>query len=268
MYPDEIFLGMTLYDIFILIGVIAAFILADKMTVKLGFSIELQRIVIVCALSCVIVGYASAVLFQAFYNIAERGKFVIDKNTGATFYGGLIGGTITFLLIYFLAGRHFCKDKREAVRRFPEMGNIGACCVPLAHAFGRIGCLMAGCCYGRETDAWYGIAMKFGDVTQKVVPIQLYESLFLFALAAVTILLFYKNTGKHKFPLLPFYCLLYGVWRFCIEYARADYRGTTIVSFLTPSQLVAVLLIIVGIVYFSVWGYKRKKAMKAEQANV
>ena len=56
MYPDTLFLGLTLYDIFILVGVVAAFLLADRMTVKSGFSVTLQKIVIVCALSCVIVG--------------------------------------------------------------------------------------------------------------------------------------------------------------------------------------------------------------------
>ena len=59
MYPDTLFLGLTLYDIFILVGVVAAFLLADRMTVKSGFSVTLQKIVIVCALSCVIVGYGS-----------------------------------------------------------------------------------------------------------------------------------------------------------------------------------------------------------------
>lgn len=142
MYPHSLFLGLTLYDIFILVGVVAAFLLADRMTVKRGFSVSLQRIVIICALSAVIVGYGSAVLFQAFYNIAERGKFVIDANTGATFYGGLIGGAGAFLLVYFIAGKHFCKDN-EAVKRFPDMLDIGACCIPLAHAFGRLGCLTA-----------------------------------------------------------------------------------------------------------------------------
>ena len=92
MYPHSLFLGLTLYDIFILVGVVAAFLLADRMTVKRGFSVSLQRIVIICALSAVIVGYGSAVLFEAFDFIAVRGLFVIDSNTGATFYGGLIGG--------------------------------------------------------------------------------------------------------------------------------------------------------------------------------
>ncbi|MFQ7078868.1 MAG: prolipoprotein diacylglyceryl transferase family protein [Christensenellaceae bacterium] len=195
----------------------------------------LQRIVIICALSAVIVGYGSAVLFQAFYNIAERGKFVIDANTGATFYGGLIGGAGAFLLVYFIAGKHFCKDN-EAVKRFPDMLDIGACCIPLAHAFGRLGCLTAGCCHGRETDAWYGINMynytngAGEEVWHRVVPIQLFESIFLFALAAVLIVLFSK-TGKHKFPLMPLYCVGCGIWRFYRICARGR-RGNTFIPFL------------------------------------
>ena len=272
MYPHSLFLGLTLYDIFILVGVVAAFLLADRMTVKRGFSVSLQRIVIICALSAVIVGYGSAVLFQAFYNIAERGKFVIDANTGATFYGGLIGGAGAFLLVYFIAGKHFCKDN-EAVKRFPDMLDIGACCIPLAHAFGRLGCLTAGCCHGRETDAWYGINMynytngAGEEVWHRVVPIQLFESIFLFALAAVLIVLFFKNRGKHKFPLMPLYCVGYGIWRFFIEFARADDRGNTFIPFLTPSQFVAVLLIAVGVVYFLLWFFKWRKTPPQTDKN-
>lgn len=270
MYPYPIIeIGgksiLTLYELFILIGVLAAFFLADRMTQKRGFSVALQKIVIVCALAGVVLGYGSAVLFQAFYNFMESGKFEIASNTGSTFYGGLIGGAVVFLLIYFLAGKRFCKDN-EAVKRFPDMLNIGACCVPLAHAFGRIGCLTAGCCHGAETDAWYGIRMyrytilsTGEEVWHKVVPTQLYESIFLFILAAALIVLFYKNTGKKKFPLMPVYCVGYGVWRFFIEFARADDRGATIVSFLTPSQLIALLLFVVGVVYFSLWFFKRRK---------
>lgn len=269
MYPYELFLGITLYEVFILIGVIAAFFLADRMTVKRGFSIALQRIVIVCALAGVVLGYGFAVLFQAFYNFMETGRFEIADNTGSTFYGGLIGGAAVFIAIYFIAGKRFCKDN-EAVKRFPDMLDIGGVCVPLAHAFGRLGCLMAGCCHGAETKAWYGINMyaytllsSGEEVWHRVVPVQLYESIFLFILAGVLIFLFFKNTGKKKFPLLPVYCVGYGVWRFLIEFARADDRGATIVSFLTPSQLIALLLIVVGVAYFAVWFVRRRKERTA-----
>ena len=41
--------------------------------------------------------------------------------------------------------------------------------------------------------------------------------------------------------------IAYGAWRFAAEYLRDDYRGTTLVSFLTPSQLTAVLMMLGGV---------------------
>jgi prolipoprotein diacylglyceryltransferase len=42
----------------------------------------------------------------------------------------------------------------------------------------------------------------------------------------------------------------YGAWRFLIEYARDDYRGTTVVEFLTPSQFIALVMIVGAVVLF------------------
>lgn len=270
MYPYAILeIGgegiLYFYDLFLAVGMIAALLLADRMTVKRGFSVALQRLVIICGAAAVVLGYGSAVLFQAFYNYLEdpSAGFRINEDTGATFLGGLIGGAGVFLFVYFIVGKYLCKNG-EQKQRFPDMLDIGAVCIPLAHAFGRIGCLFGGCCYGAETDAWYGIEMADGT---KVVPIQLFESIFLFALSCVLIVLFFKNTGKKKFPLMPVYCTAYGLWRFFIEYARADDRGATVVSFLTPSQLVALILIVVGVAYFALWFFRRKKKRKIELEN-
>ena len=261
MLPNVTFLGLYLYDICILIGVLVAFFLADRLVIKSGFSLKLQRLVIVAAFLAVVVGYGSAVLFQAFYNFLDTGVFSL--RSGATFYGGLIGGVAVYLLVWFIGGKKYCDDN-EQITRFPEMLSIGACCVPLAHAFGRIGCLFAGCCHGQATDAWYGITMLTNEGWVKVVPVHIFEALFLFALSAVLIILFVKKPAW-KLPLMSFYCGIYGIWRFVIEFFRGDERGKTIVSFLSPSQLTAVLLILFAIGYLVFWIIKRKK-MKKESA--
>ena len=65
---------------------------------------------------------------------------------------------------------------------------------------------------------------------------------------------------------MPIYAIVYGIWRFFIEYARADHRGETVVSFLTPSQLIAILMIAAGIAYLCVWYIqKRKKEGKNDE---
>ena len=58
---------------------------------------------------------------------------------------------------------------------------------------------------------------------------------------------------------------MYGVWRFFIEYARGDYRGETFVSFLTPSQLIAVLLIVIGTAHLMIWYVTKRKHGAAVQ---
>jgi len=258
MYPNTIFLGMSLYDIMIMIGVIAAIWYADRECTKQGFSLALQRGLIIAGFLAIMLGFLSATLFQAFYNWLETGVF---RWQGMTFYGGLIGGAAVFLLIWFFVLGRFCKDKKEPIKRFGTLADAAAVAIPLAHGFGRLGCLFGGCCHGKIVDAWYAVPMKLGGVWVKAVPIQLYEALFLFALAALVWWLLHRKTEK-RLPGLPIYMLAYGVWRFFIEYARADERGETIVPFLTPSQLTAVILVLGGVVYFIIWYLlKRRNTM-------
>ena len=120
-------------------------------------------------------------------------------------------------------------------------------CVCIAHALGRIGCLFAGCCHGKVYAEKRAFTLPLLTIsasgnllkTEYTVPVQLYEACFLFALGAFLIC----RVLRKKTYGLPLYLALYGAWRFFIEYARADDRGATIVSFLSPSQLVALILI-------------------------
>ncbi|MDE5547465.1 MAG: prolipoprotein diacylglyceryl transferase, partial [Clostridia bacterium] len=88
-----------------------------------------------------------------------------------------------------------------------------------------------------------------------MVSVQLFEALFLFALFGVLSYLVLK--GKEN--VLPLYMISYGVWRFAIEFARGDDRGKTIISFLTPSQLVAILLVLGGVAFLTVLILQKKK---------
>ena len=260
MLPEFTILGMDLYSWMLTIGVVAAMLFADRVCTKRGFSLALQRGLIVTVMLTVVAGYGSAMLFQAFYNFLETGKFILK---GATFYGGLIGGAVIFFVMWFGVLGHFCKDKKEPLKRFPDIADVAAVVIPLAHGFGRLGCLFAGCCHGKIVDAWYAVPMYLYGAWVKAVPIQLFEALFLFALSAALYFLLRKRVGEKRLPLLPMYLSVYGVWRFFIEYARADSRGETVVSFLTPSQLTAVVLILVGTAYFIIWYVlKRSKDMQ------
>ena len=244
MFPYKVFLGMDLYTLLMAAGVVAAMLFIRLQGDKRGLRSTLQNLLIVDTVLAVVAGYGSAVLFQAYYNYRATGTFEIVSNTGATFYGGLIGGAAAFILVYFVGGYLLFPDNYH-VKKFRTVADLAAAAITVGHAFGRLGCLMAGCCHGRATDAWYGITMHIPKHTEtvKVIPVQLYEALFLFALSAVLFFLF----AKGKKYLLASYMMIYAIWRFFAEMLRGDYRGATVVKFLSPSQYVSVLLLLGGL---------------------
>jgi phosphatidylglycerol:prolipoprotein diacylglycerol transferase len=119
--------------------------------------------------------------------------------------------------------------------------------IPLAHAFGRIGCFSYGCCYGRPTNSWIGILFPpdspAGILGTKVIPTQLVEASFLFVL--FFILKFLNTHKKFNGQIISVYLISYGIFRFVIEFFRADPRGN--VFFLSISQFISIILIGLGI---------------------
>ncbi len=273
MYPYKLFTfpdgsGVTLYEILILVGVIGALVLFRVLADKRDMPAKIQNLVLIGGVVSFVVGYGCAVLFQAFYNALATGDFVVNEGTGSTFYGGFIGGALCMLLIYFVGGRVVCKSLETPVQWFPVFVNIAAACIPLAHGFGRLGCLTAGCCHGGITDSWIGIT-QYVEISPgeygwaKVVPIQLFEALFLFLLASVLIFLVLKKKGYG----LSVYLIGYGVWRFVVEFFRTDDRGASFIPGLTPSQTTAIFLIALGAMLIVLAPYLRKKLVDRSKEN-
>ena len=134
---------------------------------------------------------------------------------GSVFYGGLIGGTI-FGMIYV-------KHAKLPLGTFCDFVAPGAA---LFHGFGRIGCFLAGCCYGAECD--FGFIMTKSEVLNangvRRFPVQLVESAFEFVLFFV--LWFLLSKGLLKKRLLPLYFMIYPIGRFTLEFFRGDlHRG-------------------------------------------
>lgn len=261
MYPYPIFLDFDLYTLFLCVGIIGAIVVFRIFSDRAKMHWKLQNFTLVTAVVSIILGYFSAVFFQALYDIERRGGFVLDTSTGSTFYGGLIGGAACFLLIYFGVGALIFKEKQN-VSSFFTVTDIAAASIAVAHGFGRIGCLMAGCCHGEICDAWYAVYMP--AILAKAVPLQLYEALFLFALFGF----FVWRLLTRRSCNLPLYMALYGVWRFVLEFFRSDDRGSTIVDFLSPSQLIALLMVIGAVALFFGQRYLMKKAsVRAENSD-
>ena len=258
MYPYDIIpgTGINLYVICLGLAAVAAVLSFRKLADVAGLSAKVQNMSVYTAVLAIVLGYGSAVLFQSFYNMLAEGVFSIDSKTGSTFYGGLIGGVVAFIAIYFIWGK-FKFDDDTYKKEFSGVVNVAPAAITLAHSIGRIGCLMAGCCYGSRTESWCGITMK--SLGYKVIPTQLFEALFLLLLFLV---IAYRIYGKKNFN-MPIYMVGYGFWRFFVEFLRADDRGETIVSFLSPSQLIAIIMMIAGVALFFL-----QKRLLAKQSSV
>lgn len=244
------------------LGIILCFVFLMVTMSKKNFNDEASdKILFIGAFATAFGVFMSAVV-QGIYNaIAGEGFDLLSM----TFYGGLIGGVTGFLIvwnlyIYVIAPRakhklfqnHMNATLSDAMPFIP----VG---ITIAHAFGRLGCSFAGCCHGDLTDAWYGIYMytsKFGYA--KVVPIQLFECIFLAVLSLIMAILYFRFKFNYNFALYP---IAYGIWRFIIEYIRTDDRGVFIPG-LTPSQFWSIIMVVAGIGFIFLQKYLFSRLMK------
>ena len=232
MYPNLFGIEGFSMVVMILLGVIAAavlfFIYLNKSKRQVNY-LDLMVVII----ATVLVGIVFAILFE---NIYEAIKHSINGEYahwtwGMTFYGGLFGGVITFILMY----RFYYLKNNEPI--FDEILRIAPACIALGHAFGRIGCFLSGCCYGIETHT--SLDVYFPVHNHSYLPTQLFEMGFLFLLAGVLVFLAFKKITNYTFIV---YMLSYGTFRFVIEFFRGDERGQ--LMGLSPSQYWCILLVV------------------------
>lgn len=124
---------------------------------------------------------------------------------GLSWFGGLILG-VGAAVIYL-------KKKKSAVMKTFD---LVIPFVALGQAIGRIGCLLNGCCFGKE--ATYGLYFKAQDSI--LIPTQIYSSLFL--LGMFIVLRFMQSSPHHEGKIFYSYLFLYSIKRFVIEFWRAD----------------------------------------------
>lgn len=163
--------------------------------------------------------------------------------SGGVFYGGLIAAVVVALLYM----------RRHSLPLWTTT-DVFAPGIALGHIVGRLGCLLAGCCFGKPADVSWAItftdpAAMANAGTPLGVPLhptQLYDAGA--ELLILAFLLAFERRGR-PFPGRTFwsYMLLYGVSRFIVEIYRGDDRGV-LFDALSTSQFVSLLLVPLSIV--------------------
>ena len=189
---------------------------------------------------------------------------------GFTVYGGVVLG--------ILVGGLFVRRKKVDV---PLYLDLVIPQIALAQGFGRIGCFLAGCCYGKPTHSHFGVIFPPEAIAPSGVPLiptQLISAIGDFLIFIILLLLSnyatdYLKVKKGKGPgtdrksffqppsISGMYLILYGIGRFAIEFLRADPRRTALG--LTSNQYVSILFLAAGIALI-VYGAKRAKRQASE----
>ncbi len=204
----------------------------------------------------IISGFAGGKLL---YVIVEWKQFLIDPkevlgSSGFVVYGGIAIGLASAIA--------YCKIKKLS---FLDYADVIIPSLAIGQGFGRIGCLMAGCCYGQVAGV-HDFSVTFpaeslAPAGVALIPTQIYSSIGDFAIAAILLIVETKTRGKNrtKGSVLALYLVLYSVGRFIIEFFRGDVRGN--VGDLSTSQFLSIFMCIIGIVLYIV--QRSRKAKKA-----
>jgi phosphatidylglycerol:prolipoprotein diacylglycerol transferase len=181
------------------------------------------------------------VLINARFYLHNPLEIIMLQHGGMAWFGGLIFGASGAILF-------IKKHKMNLLRSLDLLAPF----IALGQAIGRIGCLLNGCCFGRESE--FGLYFKLFD--QVLIPTQLYSSLLLLL---IFIILRLKQDAKHlPGEIFCSYLFLYSLKRFFIEFLRNDspriFYGLTFFQILC----LAVFLISIGI-FIKLFGIKKKQ---------
>ncbi len=233
------------YGLMIGLGFMAAVCVGSFLAKKRGLS---EPDFVNTAIYVLVIGFLGGKLLHMiveFKALLEDPLSVIGS-AGFVVYGGIITGIATIFV--------YCKIKKLV---FLEYIDLFATVVPLNQALGRIGCLLAGCCYGRRTESHFSLVFPEGCMAPanvRLIPTQPLMAAGNFVIFAVLTVLWLNSCPKKdgsagrkyiKGLATSLYLLMYSAGRFVIEFLRDDERGA--VGALSTSQFIALFTFAAGL---------------------
>jgi phosphatidylglycerol:prolipoprotein diacylglycerol transferase len=219
------------YGLMVALGMIISMMLIEKEAKKVNIS---QDKIIDLMFWSIIWGIIGArVFYVLLYPEAFKSNWIAVFKIyegGLVFHGGLIFGTIAAFFNF-------------KIKKLPVFKTLDllALYMPLAHAFGRIGCFLNGCCPGKACESI--LAVNFPGQAQSVYPTQLYSAVMLL----IIFIILKRIRLKQSFigQISASYLVLYGTIRFLIEF----FRDNPVMALgLSLYQFISLVLIISGII--------------------
>lgn len=248
------FLKLHTYGFFIVVGFLCGLFLMRRKAKKLGWNLEHVSDVAFWSLLGGFIGGRVLYIITRWSEYSSS-PFEMFKfwEGGLVFYGGFLGGIVAFIW----RARFY----KIPVLRFID---LSAPSLAIGHAFGRIGCFLAGCCYGRPVPADHPFAVIFTNplsiapLNQPIHPAQLYDAANAFAV--FLILEFWYPKRKFLGQMFALYGILYSIGRYIVETYRGDkIRGFIIENVLSTSQFISI-----GIFLFAAFLYVHYKRLNGK----
>ena len=224
------------YGLMIGLGFMLAVLIGCSRAKKMGFNED--HFFNMCVLVLIFGWIGGKIL----YVIVEFGDFVRNPlsvlgSGGFVVYGGILSGILTIYI--------YCRIRKIDFLNYIDLIVPS---VAINQAMGRIGCFMAGCCYGRETDSFIGVVFPKGCLAPagvKLLPTQLFSAAGDLIIFFITI--WYASRKPLKGKVTALYLLLYSVGRFAIEFLRNDNRGN--VGPLSTSQFISIFIALAAVIF-------------------
>ncbi len=238
MFPEPIiFLGLPihLFGLFLILGIVTSYLAVHREMARLKLPVDTLPDLSFAILTGAFLG--ARLLFILFhwgsYFTNPIGIFKVWTG-GLVLYGGVLGGLIGGLI--------FCKKQKLPFAKFADVVAFG---LPLGFGIGRLGCLAAGCCYGKPTASLWGIIFHNPLAIARPLEVSLHPTQIysLISECFIFLILFYRRDKKtFSGEILLTFLLLETATRFGIEFFRAESHFATF--------LIAILIFAVSFICY------------------
>jgi len=254
--------GIGTYGLMMALAFFAALALAKRQGTLDGLSGEAVTDLAIAVLIAGVIGSKALMIIVGLLTpLGEEGHMAFREiftlgmlRAGGAVHGGIIAAAIVF----------FWKMRPKAGLPLRKTGDALVPSVALGQAIGRIGCFMAGCCYGTSCDLPWAVTFTSPDahelsgmpLFEHIHPVQLYH--FGANLLICGILILVRRKRKFEGQIFSLYFLLEGIGRIIVELWRGDLdRGAWLgQAWLTTGRLTAIGFIVLGVV---IWAFSRNR---------
>ena len=231
------------YGLMIALGIAAAYGTAVYRSKKWGLDPDM---IFGLVITCVLGGFGGAKILYLLTEwkwVAQDPVYYLQNLTdGFVVYGGIIGG--------IFAGFLYCKIRGL---RFLEYFDLVMPSIALAQAFGRMGCFLAGCCYGKETSFPLHVVFTqsaYAPNGVPLIPTEIYSCLLNLLNYALLLYLSRDKRSSRRHgasgQIAAFYLINYSAGRFVMEFFRGD-EGRGQIGILSTSQFISIFTLGAGI---------------------